>query len=90
MGEFRFSSPGLEVEDYTATGTEGNKISAPYLLGKTIALVTRNTLTLIPENTNPPDSQGWFYDSDPASPTFQDLIFGTNLQPDEVIQILYV
>ena len=89
MGQFMRTVPGMTFLDYVATGTEGNKIPLPGLIGHKIALVTYNTLTLIPENTNPPDSQGWYYDSTAGSPTYGDLILGIPLSPTDVIQILY-
>jgi hypothetical protein len=89
MGQFIYSKSPLTSITYIATGGEGNLLPLPQLLNRHIDLVTYNSLVLIPEQTNPPDSQGWFYDSDPASPTFGDLIFGINLMPTDVVQILF-
>lgn len=93
MGQFIYSDPITDSFVYTATGAEGNPavIPLPFLLGKKINLVTINTLTLIPE-TKPPDSQGWYYDSDPTSSTYGDLLLGIPLNatpPPDVIQIIF-
>lgn len=90
MGQFIYSDPITDSLAYVATGAEGNpaKIPLPRLIGKKINLVTYNTLTLIPE-TNPPDSQGWYYDGDPTSPDYTDLILGIPLNPTDVVQIIF-
>jgi hypothetical protein len=90
MGQFIYSDPRTMTFVYTATGGEGNPavIPLPSLIGKTINLVTYNTLTLIPE-PKPPDSQGWYYDSTVGSPTYGDLLLGIPLNPNDVIQIVF-
>lgn len=87
MSGFVYTKPLISNVSYTATGAEGRTIFFPSLLGRKIALVTYNTLVLIPE-TPPLDQQGFFYDSNPASPTFENLILGIPLNPNDVIQIL--
>jgi hypothetical protein len=88
MGQFILTKPGTTSIEYIATGGEGNKIPLPSLLGRTIQLVTYNTLTMIPES-DPPDAQGWFYQSNASSPDFGDLIFGFDLNATDVVQILF-
>jgi hypothetical protein len=86
MGQFILSVPPTASATtfvYRATGGEGNPAVSPVpgLAGKTIDLVTYNTLVLIPE-TPPPDAQGYYYDG-------TNIYLGIPLNPGDVLQIVY-
>lgn len=82
MGAFGFGTTPFAPIVYVANGTEGDTLTVPAIFGRTIDLVTYNTLVLIPE-TAPPDQQGYSYDA--ATATFT---FGFPLNANDVIQIL--
>jgi hypothetical protein len=88
MSEILLLQPGVSTTDYIATGLEGNSVPMPGLFGRKILLLTYNTLVLIPETAGTLDAQGYYYDTNPASSTYQNLVFGFPLNTDDVIQII--
>jgi hypothetical protein len=87
MGSFVFKYPPTvsattTTLTYTVT-TPINTLVLSALNGKTLVLVTLNTITLIPQ-TPPPTSQGYSYDAGTNT-----LTFGATLLPGYVLQIIY-
>ncbi len=84
MGQFILTVPGTTATTYIATGTEGMVVPFPGLFGRTIDLVTYNTLVLIPETPATLDAQGYYYNNATKS-----LVLGFPLNEDDVLQILF-
>lgn len=88
MGQFMRTVPTMTSMEYTVTAAGPPVV--PYILpfpalaGRTINLITYNTLVLIPETAGTLDAQGYYYDS-----ATQSLVFGFPLNDGDVLQILF-
>lgn len=83
MGAFVFSGASVSALDFTATGAEGMTLVLPALIGATVLLLTYNSVVFVPENPVT-DSSGYMFNTNTGTFTF-----GLNLQPQDIIQILY-
>lgn len=69
---------------YTGTGTEGNAVTIGTLVGKTVLWVEKGDKTLVPEAADALSANGYAFTN-----TNGRLNFGTDIEQNQVIQILY-